>query len=33
MTVVPGGFERFFAAVAALSLPADPNRMIEISSG
>jgi mannose-6-phosphate isomerase-like protein (cupin superfamily) len=29
-TVVPGGFERFFAAIAGLSMPADMNRAREI---
>lgn len=31
MTVVPGGFERFFAAVAELSLPADTGQMATVA--
>ena len=33
MTVVPGGFERFFAAVSGLVIPQDMGRLVEISDG
>lgn len=33
MTVVPGGFERFFAAVSGLVVPRDMGEVIRISDG
>lgn len=33
MTVVPGGFERFFAAVSGLVVPQDMGRLVDISNG